>query len=458
MRMRSLLSAAAILLSCVAVKAQSPRTAPVLELNGPIGPAASDYVRRNLLAAQEAGAEFVVLRMDTPGGLDSSMRAINSDILASTVPVVTYVAPSGARAASAGTYIAYASHVVAMAPGTNLGAATPVQIGGSNPFSPAPREPDAKKDKGEGGKKDGADQPKAPATMTDKIVNDAVAYIRSLAQLRSRNVEWAEKAVREAASLAAVDALKEGVIDLIATDLDDLKRKLDGREVVVLGTTRRLRTADLTFKFVEPDWRAQLLAIITNPNVAYLLMLLGIYGLILEFFSPGAVLPGVIGAISLLLALYAFQILPVNYAGLALVFLGTAFMIGEHFLPSFGVLGIGGGLAFVIGSIMLLDMDVPGFRISPLLIASIGVVSAGFFALTMSLLMRARRRPVASGGEEMLGASGRVVRWEGREGWVRVYGELWKAKADQPLSPGQHVRVKQMEGLTLMVQPDPQRS
>jgi membrane-bound serine protease (ClpP class) len=294
--------------------------------------------------------------------------------------------------------------------------------------------------------------------MSDKIVNDAVAYIRSLAQLRGRNVGWAEKAVREAASLSAEDALKEGVIDLIAADLDDLRRKLDGRNVVVLGTTRRLSTADLMFKSVEADWRSQLLAIITNPNVAYLLMLIGIYGLILEFFSPGAVLPGVVGAISLLLALYAFHILPVNFAGLTLVFLGTAFMIGEHFLPSFGVLGIGGGIAFVIGSIMLLDMDVPGFRISPLLIASIGVVSAGFFALTMSLLMRARRRPVASGGEEMLGASGRVVRWDGREGWVRVYGELWKAKADQPLSPGQHVRVKQMEGLTLMVQPDPQRS
>jgi membrane-bound serine protease (ClpP class) len=459
MRMRFLVSAAAVLLFYVAAEAQSPRTATVLEINGPIGPAASDYVRRNLLAAREAGAELVVLRMDTPGGLDSSMRAINSDILASAVPVVTYVAPSGARAASAGTYIAYASHVAAMAPGTNLGAATPVQIGGGSPFSPAPPQPDEKKDKGEAAKKDGADQPKArPATMSDKMVNDAVAYIRSLAQLRGRNVGWAEKAVREAASLSAEDALKEGVIDLIASDLDDLKRKLDGREVVVIGTARRLSTADLMFRFAEPDWRARMLAIITNPNVAYLLMLIGIYGLILEFFSPGAVLPGVVGAISLLLALYAFHILPVNYAGLALVFLGTAFMIGEHFLPSFGVLGIGGGVAFVIGSVMLLDMDIPGFRISPMLIGSIGALSAGFFALTMALLMRARRRPVVSGGEEMLGASGRVVRWEGGEGWVRVYGELWKAKANEPLSPGQRIRVKQMEGLTLMVQPDPQRS
>ena len=454
MRMRFLVSAAAVLLFYAVAEAQSPGTATVLEINGPIGPAVSDYVRRNLRAAREAGVKLVVLRMDTPGGLDSSMRAINSDILASTIPVVTYVAPSGARAASAGTYIAYASHVAAMAPGTNLGAATPVQIGGGSPFSPAPRQPDEKKDKGEAGKKDGV----PPATMSDKLVNDATAYIRSLAQLRGRNVEWAEKAVREAASLSAEDALKERVIDLIATDLDDLKRKLDGREVVVLGTRQQLSTADLMFRFVDPDWRSQLLAIFTNPNVAYLLMLIGIYGLILEFFSPGAVLPGVVGAISLLLALYAFQILPVNYAGLALVALGTAFMIAEHFLPSFGALGIGGGLAFVVGSIMLLDMDVPGFRISPLLIASIGVVSAGFFALTMSLLMRARRRPVTSGGEEMLGASGRVVRWDGREGWVRVYGELWKAKADQALSPGQHVRVKQMEGLTLMVQPDPQRS
>jgi membrane-bound serine protease (ClpP class) len=458
MHVRSFISAAVFLLSCVAAEAQGPLRALVLELNGPIGPAASDYVRRSLLAAREAGAGLVVLRMDTPGGLDSSMRAINSEILASTVPVVTYVAPSGARAASAGTYIAYASHVVAMAPGTNLGAATPVQIGGGNPFSPVPQERDEKKEKGESGKK-GADQPKAPpATMSDKMVNDAVAYIRSLAQLRGRNVGWAEKAVREAASLSAEDALKEGVIDLIAADFDELKRKLDGREVVVQGMTRRLNTADQTFRFVEPDWRSQMLAIITNPNVAYLLMLIGIYGLILEFFSPGTVLPGVVGAISLLLALYAFHILPVNYAGLALVFLGSAFMIGEHFLPSFGVLGIGGGIAFVIGSIMLLDMDVPGFSISPILIGSIGVLSAGLFALTMALLMRSRRRPVVSGGEEMLGASGWVVRWDGQEGWVRVYGELWKATSDQPLSPGQSIRVKQMEGLTLTVQPDLQRS
>jgi membrane-bound serine protease (ClpP class) len=457
--MRFLVAAAAVLLFCVAAEAQNPRTALVLEVKGPIGPAVSDYIRRNLLAAREAGAEFVVLRMDTPGGLDSSMREINSAILASSVPVVTYVAPSGARAASAGTYIAYASHVAAMAPGTNLGASTPVQIGGPSPFSPAPREPDEKKDKGEASKKDGADKPKAPpATMSDKMVNDAVAYLRSLAQLRGRNVDWAEKTVREAASLAAQDARKEGVVDFVATDLDDLRRQLDGREVVVLGQARRFNTTDLTFKFVEPDWRSQLLAIITNPNVAYLLMLLGIYGLILEFYSPGAVLPGVVGAISLLLALYAFHILPVNYAGLALIALGMAFMIGEHFLPSFGVLGIGGAASFVIGSIMLLDTDVPGFGISPMLIGSIAVVSAGTFALTIALLMRARRRPVVSGGEEMLGASGRVVRWEGQEGWVRVYGELWKAKADKPLSPGQDIRVEQMEGLTLMVQPTSQRS
>jgi membrane-bound serine protease (ClpP class) len=459
MRMRSLVSVAAGVLLCVAAEAQSPRTAFVLEVKGAIGPAVSDYVRRNLVAAREAGAEFVVLRMDTPGGLDSSMREINSDILASSVPVVTYVAPSGARAASAGTYIAYASHLAAMAPGTNLGAATPVQIGGPSPFSPAPREPEEKKDKGEADKKDGADKPRAPpATMTDKMVNDAVAYIRSLAQLRGRNVEWAERAVREAATLSAQDAQKEGVIDLIAADLDELRRQLDGREVAVLGKARRLSTTDLTFKFVEPDWRSQLLAIITNPNVAYLLMLIGIYGLILEFYSPGAVLPGVVGAISLLLALYAFQILPVNYAGLALIFLGVVFMVGEHFLPSFGVLGIGGAASFVIGSIMLLDTDVPGFGISPMLIGSIAAVSAGFFVLTMTLLLRARGRPVVSGGEEMLGATGCVVRWEGREGWVRVYGELWKARADKPLSPGQDIRVEQMEGLTLLVQPASQRS
>ncbi|MGI9385918.1 MAG: NfeD family protein [Methyloligellaceae bacterium] len=427
----------------------------LLTLTGPIGPAASDYIGKGILTAREEGAELVVLQIDTPGGLDTSMRTIIRDILSSSVPVVTFVAPSGARAASAGTYILYASHVAAMAPGTNLGAATPVQIGGGfRPF-PTPQSPDPtngnKKDQT---KKEDESKPAAKKpTLSDKAVNDAVAYIRSLAQLRGRNVEWAEKAVREAASLPAADALQENVIDLLADDVKDLLAKLNGREVKVLGQARRLRTAGLALRHIEPDWRSKLLGIITNPNIAYILMLIGIYGLILEFYSPGLVGPGVIGAISLVLAFYAFHILPINYAGFALIIFGVALMIAEAFAPSFGILGIGGAAAFAIGSIMLIDVDVPGYRISRLLIGSIGFISAGGFLLVLILLARARQRPVVSGPEEMIGLAGEVIDWHAGEGRVRIHGELWRAKASGEIPPGDEVRVDSIDGLTLVVTP-----
>lgn len=293
--------------------------------------------------------------------------------------------------------------------------------------------------------------------MADKLVNDAAAYIRSLAQMRGRNADWAERAVREAASLSAAEALEEGVVDLVAADLGDLLMQIDGRAVTVLGERRQLDTAGLEVRSVEPDWRTRLLAIITNPNVAYILMLIGIYGIILEFYSPGLLLPGVTGAISLLLALYAFHVLPINYAGLALLLLGVALMVSEAFVPSFGVLGLGGAAAFVIGSVMLLDTDVPGYGISWKLIGSIAVVSSAVFLAVILLLMRARRRAVVSGPEEMIGSTGRVVEWSGHEGRVRVHGEVWRARAAKPLKAGGRVRVSSIENLTLLVESEGKR-
>jgi membrane-bound serine protease (ClpP class) len=440
------------------LRAEPSKMALLLDIDGPIGPATSDYLHRGMERVFEQDVGLIILRIDTPGGLDTSMREIIQNILSSPVAVVSYVAPSGARAASAGTYIVLASHVAVMAPGTNLGAATPIQIGGPAPTFPLPgrEEPEPPNGPGRGQDKEPGEPtaPRPSPTLEDKMVSDAVAYIRGLAQMHGRNADWAEQAVREAASLSAAEALEEGVVDLVASNLDDLLARIDGRPVTILGERRYLDTASLEVLAVEPDWRTRLLAIITNPNIAYVLMLIGIYGIILEFYSPGLIVPGVTGAISLLLALYAFHVLPINYAGLALLLLGLALMVSEAFVPSFGALGLGGAVAFVIGSVMLLETDVPGYGISWMLIGSIAVVSAGFFLLVMLLLMQARRRAVVSGPEEMIGSKGRVVEWSGHDGRIRVHGELWRARSARPLKPGRTVRVVNIENLTLVVESD----
>jgi len=415
------------------------KRAIVLGIDGAIGPAVAEYIVRELHAANPGDTGLIVLRMNTPGGLDSSMRQIISAILASPVPVAAYVAPNGARAASAGTYIAYACAVAAMAPSTNLGAATPVRLGG--PGLP-------------GGQPEKTPKGSEPADAeTRKVLNDAVAYIHSLAELNHRNIEWAEEAVRNAASLPASEALERHVIDVIADDVPDLLRKIDGRAAVVAGKPERLATSGLDIADVRPGWRAELLAVITDPNVAFILMLIGVYGLILEFLSPGAVAPGLAGAISLLVALYALNLLPINYAGAALVLLGIGLMIAEAHIGAFGLLGVGGIIAFVIGAIMMFPTDVPGFELSPAVIAGAAIGSAALFLMAVALLLRSRRRAVITGKEALLGAEGEAVSWDGREGRIRVSGEIWRARAASPLAPGIRVEVVDRDGLVLLVEP-----
>jgi len=433
--------------------AATPAPVVVIPVSGAIGPASADHVGRSLARAQREGAQLAVLQMDTPGGLDTSMRQIIKAILASPVPVASFVAPSGARAASAGTYILYASHIAAMAPATNLGAATPVAIGmpGGKPASdPAPKDkPDA-----DTGDKDGKNAAGIGDAMMEKVRNDAAAYLRSLAQLRGRSGDFAERAVREAASLSAEEALAQGVIELIAIDTPSLLKRLDGREVAVLDGTRTLATAGIAIERMEPDWRNRVLAALANPQVALILMMIGIYGLFFEFTSPGFGVPGVAGAISLLIALYAFQLLPVNWAGVMLLAVGAALMLAEAFLPSFGVLGVGGIIAFVVGGLFLMDADVPGFGVPLALIVGMALASAAIIIAIGTFAARSLRRPVVSGSEEMLGAIGTVERAaEGGGWWVAIHGEHWRARGLHGLAAGERVRVTGIDGLTLEVAP-----
>jgi membrane-bound serine protease (ClpP class) len=418
----------------------------VLTVQGAISPASADYLVRGIDKAAEDKAHLVVIEMDTPGGLDTSMRDIIKSILASKVPVATYVSPKGARAASAGTYILYASHIAAMAPATNLGAATPVELapsGGDKPAAP--------------------DKPATPGKPTEpapgdakmrKAVHDAAAYIRGLAELRGRNVEWAERAVREAVSLPADEALAINVIDIVATDLEDLLQQVDGRVIEMNGQTVILDTRNATIEKIEPDWRSRLLAVIGDPGIAYILMLLGIYGLIYEFSNPGMLFPGVVGGICLLLALFALQVMPINYVGLALMILGIVLMISEAFIPSFGALGIGGLIAFIIGSVMLIDTDLPGYGVPWQLIVPVAVASGLFSFFVVGMAIKARARPVVTGSEEMIGARGEILEDMQHEGWARIHSEQWRVRSRVPLKRGDTVRVRARHDLVLDVEPE----
>lgn len=419
----------------------------VLEVHEAIGPASADYLVRGIAKARQAQAPLVVISLDTPGGLDVSMRQIVQAILASPVPVAVYVSPEGARAASAGTYILYAAHIAAMAPATTLGAATPVPIG-----LPGGGGREAKPDKPKGDESKPGTPAAAPAdAMTAKQVNDASAFIRGLAQQRGRNAEWAERAVREAVTLTASEALRDHVIDLVARDVPDLLAQIDGRTVRLPATDVKLATRGLAFEALPPDWRQSLLSVITNPGFALILMMIGIYGLMFEFASPGIGVAGVTGAICLLLALFALQMLPVNYAGLALILLGMALLVAELLTPSFGVLGVGGVIAFIAGGLLLFDRDIPGFGVPLPLVFGLAAGSAALVLLGGGMALRARRRPVVSGREEMIGATGEVLALDDDIVWALVHGERWKVHSADALAPGQRVRVVALHGLVLQV-------
>ena len=443
------LLAAALFLGFGPAHAAPARPVVTLEIKGAIGVATVMQLAAALDRARDEDAALVVLKLDTPGGLVASTREIIQAILASPVPVAVYVYPSGAHAASAGTYIAYAAHLAVMAPGTHLGAATPVQLGA--PGTPA--QPGPGRD-GKTSKKDAAPGDQSTA-MERKVLNDAIAYLRSLAQLRGRNAEWAEKAVRDAATLTAEEAVKLRVVDFMAADLPELLARADGRRVKAAGLELKLATKGAETIAVEPDWRMRALGVITNPNIAFLLLLAGIYGILFEFWSPGAVVPGVIGGISLLLALAALAVLPVSFAGLALLLLGIALMTVEALTPGIGALGIGGIVAFVAGGVFLFDpagADI-AYRVTWPVLAVTAGVSAAFFLFALGYALRARRRGVVSGSEQMIGMAGRVVEWDGLTGSIRVHGETWRARADIALAPGDEISVVSRNGLTLTVRP-----
>lgn len=421
-------------------------TVVTAEIRGAISPASAAYFLRALDAAKADKAELLVLSLDTPGGLDKAMRDMIQGILSSPVPVAIFVSPSGARAASAGTYLLYASHIAAMSPGTNLGAATPVAIGmgGAKPGDNGGKD-DGKEDGGKRG------SPRDP--MEAKAVSDSAAYIRSLAQLRGRNAEWAEKAVREAESLSADEALKLKVIDLVAADLPDLLRQVEGRTVKTDTQSVTITVAGAITKAIEPNWKERLLTAIADPNMALILMMIGVYGLLFEFYSPGMGVPGVLGGICLLLGLYGLAMLPLNYVGAALLVLGLALMVAEAFLPSFGILGIGGIAAFIAGAVMLVDAETPELTISWGFVVPLAIVSAVVIGGIGAFAYRAQRRSPVSGTESMVGEQAQALEDIEREGWVWAFGERWRARSSVPLPRGAKARIVGREGLTLIVEP-----
>ena len=401
----------------------------VLNIQGAIGPAVQDYVEHGIKESEKLQAKAIILTMDTPGGLDTSMRGIIKSILHSSIPVISFVYPSGARAASAGTYILYASHIAAMAPGTNLGAATPVSI-------VSPEKSDEKN------KKENASELKA--------INDAKATIRSLAQLRNRNEQWAVTAVTKAESLSANEALKLNVINFVVPSIPELLKEANGTSVSINNAPTTINTADATLIHIQPNWRNKILSVITDPSVAYILLMIGVYGLFFEFMSPGYVAPGVIGAISLFLALYAFQLLPINYVGFILIVLGIIFMVAESFVPSYGSLGLGGIVGFLIGSFLLFETEVPGFTLPWKLISGVTITTGLFMIVLVQLLLRSRLKPVVSGVETMIGKSG-VIEKDGDHFWVLINGERWKATSNDMLFEKETVTIICVDGLTLIV-------
>ncbi|MFP3921761.1 MAG: NfeD family protein [Dichotomicrobium sp.] len=442
----------------------------IIEIDGAIGPATTRMIENALERAEDRGATLAVLRIDTPGGLVTSTRDIIREIIGSPVPVIGYVAPSGARAASAGTYIMYATHIAAMAPGTNIGAATPIQMGGA-PGLPSPGESDkddsgSDGDDGQSGDSDSESpdetqeaeddsEPSAPSQPDDpakaKAVNDAVAWIRSLAELRGRNAEWAEKAVREAASISASAARDEGVIEIVAADIGALMEEVNGRTVTIDDEDRKLDTEGIQMETFEPSALTRALGILANPNVAFIFMLIGIYGLIFEFANPGTIGPGVIGVICLVIGLYALNQLPLDYAGLALVLLGLVFMVAEAFTPSFGILGFGGLAAFIIGSLFLIDTDVPEYQLSTGVIVGTALASGLLLVVVLGYAWRSQTRTVSAGPNPHVGGTARVLEWGNGEGYVRVMGDRWHARGNIDVQPGDEVTVERVEGLTLVV-------
>ena len=436
---------AAFILAISTVAARADTDVVVLNIKGAIGVATADYVLSGIEHAETSNADLIILEMDTPGGLMAPMRDIVQAILGSGVPVATYVTPAGARADSAGTYILLASHIAAMTPTTHLGAATPVSLGGGE--APAEDSGDEETDD------DAETAPLSGTAMERKVLNDAVAYIRSLAERYDRNAEWAEKAVRDAATLTAREALEQNVIDFVARNRVQLLRVIDGAEVEVDSETVTLATDSVVIEEYEPGWRIKILSAVANPETVLLLGLIGLYGLMYEGWNPGAIVPGVVGVICLLLAAYGLQVLPVNYAGLALIIVGLALMTAEAFAPSFGALGLGGIAAFVFGAIMMFDSGIPGFGISITFVVTIAAIFALLFIWLISYLLKLRKRGAVSGKESIVSGIGTAMQAFSGDGKVWLEGEAWNARSSVAIEKDQQVIVRALDGLTLEVEP-----